>query len=189
MKVNIDNEKKSITIGKSYKTQIIAGVVGAATAVVGGVVGYNIAKSKLQKEYKESLHEYLIPKNLLSVIINIHKNSDVKVKMNDINNKINSDNWVDIHGAILTCFSELEFTLTKICLLKIPDVKPKDNYHKKIGQLNHHNIISSSEYDVLKKLGDVRNNLVHGKYEIVSLDDIKGAFYIINEFINNHYVN
>jgi len=189
MKINNEIEKKSIKNVNSNKTPIIVGVVGAATAIVGGVVGYNIAKSKLKKEYKESLHEYLIPKSLLSIIVDIHKNSDVKLKMIEIDKKINSNNWIEIHGAILACFSEFEFTLTQLCLSKIPDIKPKDNYHKKIGQLNHHNIISPSEYDILKKLGDIRNNLVHGKYENVEMNDIKGSFYIINEFIDNHYIN
>ena len=99
-----------------------------------------------------------------------------------------------VKQILLISFNFLSLTiaenrLSAVCLSKIPDIKPKDNYHKKIGQLNHHNIISPTEYDVLKKLGDIRNNLVHGKYEKVEMNDIKGSFYIINEFIDNHYLN
>ena len=162
---------------------VIGSLVAGAAAIAGGIIGYKMAETKLRKEYEESMSDYYIPKNLLPRINELHSNSDINIKLKRIREKLESKDWIDRHGAILTCFSEFELTLFKLCESNNIKIERKTKYHKKIEKLENKSIISSSEANLLKKLSYTRNNLVHGNYSLVNEKDLFASYDVICSFL------
>ncbi len=162
---------------------VIGSLVAGVTAIAGGIIGYKMAETKLRKEYAESMSEYYIPKNILPKINELHSNSDINIKLERIKEKLESKDWIDRHGAILTCFSEFELTLFKLCESNNIKIERRTKYHKKIEKLENKSIISAAEANLLKNLSHTRNNLVHGNYSLVNEKDLFASYDVIYSFL------
>lgn len=157
---------------------VIGAIVTGVSALVGGIVGYLLATKNITIELPKDINDNI---NIQKQVIEIDKCDTLEQKVEAIHKKIHSNNWIEIQGAIIVLFAELEKLINSL-ILKSKNI-PKLNLPKRLNQLYELKIIDEVEHNILNKIIPTRNNLVHGKAEDVNKDDIYGCEKIITDFI------
>lgn len=164
------------------KSQFIVGaVVAGAAALVGGIIGYLLSAKNIIFNISEVINNN--PK-VQEEVEWIDKFSDLKSKLGVIKKRVRSSNWIEVQGAIIVLFAELEKTIND--MIKKRNKMPKASFIKKINQAFELNLINEIENDLLKKTIPIRNYLVHGSYDQVKNEDIIGCEKIVSEFLLDH---
>lgn len=167
---------------KKRNEDIVKTVGTIAASLLSGFVGYKIAENVVNRNN----NELKMPENVKLKYNEIHRITDIHKKLEVIELYINNDDWINQYGAILVLFSELELFFDILIENHIQKNNKRKSFRKKIGYLKGERIIENMDYYLLEKIVDTRNQLVHGKYEDIKDEDIKGAYIIIKEFINKY---
>lgn len=157
---------------------LIGAAIAGTSALIGGIIGYFLSTKNVVINIGKSIDENV---KLKEEIERIDKHEKLEIKLRIIKQKINSENWVEVQGAVIVLFAELEKYLTDNILKKKQIVKV--SFVKKINQAFDLSIITELECNVLKRTIPVRNSLVHGSYEKVQKNDIIGCEIIISDFL------
>jgi hypothetical protein len=160
---------------------LLGAIVTGASALVGGIVGYLLATKNVVIELPKEVNHNI---NIQKEVLEIDRAMTLDRKIEIIHEKIHSNNPIEVQGAIIVLFSELE-KMINLLIIKSKHV-PKLNLQKRISQLFELKVIDNIEQHLLKKIVPMRNNLVHGKEEELKRDDIYGCEKIITEFLHSH---
>jgi len=163
--------------------------------------------SEIIKSLKEILGSFIFGLNIIEIFtkwFNNNQFNDLNNTINEINNektlrdrleliknKIDNNNKIEVYGAILYLFSELErfvdIMFKKYCSNKLA-LDENINFRDKVRELENCNIISFKESNLLRyEIYPKRNLISHGKYDEVTKEDINLCFNIINNFILKYY--
>lgn len=170
----------------------------SAVAVAIGSIGLALASALLGFEFGRRSVAHLAmrgsqihaPKEIQSRFNAINRETDIHHKMEVIGAHVTSNDWLDRLGGILVCLSELELFLEQAVLLA--DNRRRQaprNYFKRVSLLRAKGYLNPVEYDLLRKISPVRNDLVHGRYSKVIDEDIVAVYHVIKTLFENHIRN
>lgn len=162
---------------KNELDEIINKVGIVALSLGGAFLGYKLGKSIIVNSRR------IDTKKIENKVTEISKYSDIKTKLQVIEKNISSNDWMNKLGASLSLFSELEYSLELLHNNKIPHLNSKKNIIKKLGTLKGERIISEYDYQEIKNIIPIRNNLVHGNYKLVTESQLNQCYLIISTFL------
>jgi hypothetical protein len=153
------------------------------TGILGGMI-LGLSISQIFTPINDTLYR----DNIKKVIQNLEEKANLKEKMLNIRQRIDSNNAVDIYGGILMLFSELEKFVDALYTKYIRGYGKPDTFKEKISELESRRTISSVESTILRnEIYPKRNLISHGRYQSVDKKDVLACYDFINQFINKYY--
>lgn len=175
--INIGGGKQGITPKNYDDPALLAGVLG------GMIFGFNIA------QLIGTINDIEYQNKIQQILRDYEGKRDLKEKLQNIKQKIESGSEIDVYGGILILFSELEKTVDQLYVKYIRRYDKPDTFKEKIIELENRRIISSVESGILRnEIYPKRNMISHGKYQNVNKKEVIACYEFVSQFINKYYV-
>ncbi|MDR2494692.1 MAG: hypothetical protein LBD24_05650 [Spirochaetaceae bacterium] len=156
-----------------YHHYLMGGLLG------GMVLGFNMA------QLLDGNSEY--QRKIQRIFVDYEKEKDIKTRLRNIRQNIESANEVAVYGGILLLFSELERVVGLLHTKYISRLNTPLSFTEKVLGLENRCVISSVEAGVLREIYKKRNVISHGKYQQVDKRDVLACYELASQFINKYY--